>query len=172
MYTCNRIWKNQPYGDYCRFELWAKIYTQLTYHVFSDYHSTKKILSFAFLLAPKWWLYEPALAQANVSFGPLVLPLIACNGETLTWLQCYMYYGSDSGSTSISVLQLACSHDQASLQVAVDTSILFQEDSRIAVNHQRTIQHTLWSLVGVSASRVTASVYIVYGNYCYTIIVQ
>ena len=54
----------------------------------------------------------------------------------------------------------------------LDASILSQEASRIAVNHQQTVQHTLCPSVGVSLSRVTASVYVVYRNHSYTIIVQ
>ena len=44
---------------------------------------------------------------------------------------------------SVIVLQLACSHNQTALQVAIGTSVLSQKDSKIAVNHQQTVQHTL-----------------------------
>ena len=100
---CDRIWENRPYGDYCWFELWAKIYTRPTYHGFSDYHSTKK-----YYPLPSSWRWSdahtsPHLFRRSVSFGPLVPPLIACNGEMFTWRQCY--YGNGSGSTSVSVFQ-------------------------------------------------------------------
>ena len=42
-----------------------------------------------------------------------------------------------------SVLQLACSHEQTALQVAIDASTLSQEDSRIAIICLQTVQHTL-----------------------------
>ena len=89
-----------PYRDYCWFELWAKY--------------TLDWLTFAFLLALKWCLYELVLVQTKSFFCPLILPLITCNGEMLTWC-----YGNNSGSMSVSVLQLACSHDQTALQVAL-----------------------------------------------------
>ena len=44
----------------------------------------------------------PHLCRRNVSFGPLVPSLIACNREMLTW--CQDYHGNDSGSTSVGVL--------------------------------------------------------------------
>ena len=126
--------------------VWAKICTQLTYHALSGDHSTKKYYP---LLSSWCWSdahTSPHLFRQSISFGPLVLPLIVCNGEMLTWCQCY--YGNNSGSTSVSVFQLVCSHNQTALQVALDSSTLFQEDSRITVNHQQTIQHTLWPVGG------------------------
>ena len=95
---------------------------------------------------PSFWCWSDShtssqLSRRNISFHPLILSLIACNGEMLTW--CLCYYGNDSGLTSISVLQLACSHDQTVLQVAIDASTLSQEDTRIAVIHQQAVQHTL-----------------------------
>ena len=140
-YYVTRFWENRPYGDYCHFNLWAKIYTQLTYHGFSNYDSTKKY----YPLSSSWrWSDAHAslhLSRRSVSFGPLVPPLIACNGEMFTWRQCY--YSNGSGLTSTSVLQLACSHNQTAVQMAIDARILSQEDSRIAVNRQQTVQHTL-----------------------------
>ena len=113
-----------------------------------------------YYLLPSFWRWtdahtSPHLSRRSVSFGPLISPLITCNGEMLTWCRCY--YGIDSGMTSICVLQLACSHDGTALQVALDTSILFQEDCRVAVNREQSVQHTLWPSVGVSISYVIAS---------------
>ena len=81
------------------------------------------------------------LSKWSISFRPLILPLIVCSGEMLTWCQCY--YGNDSSLTFVSVLRLACSHDQTALQLAIDATALFQEDGRIAVNRQQTVQHIL-----------------------------
>ena len=41
------------------------------------------------------------------------------------------------------MVTIVASHGQTLLQVAIDASTLFQEDSRITVNCQQTVQHTL-----------------------------
>ena len=157
---CDWIWQKWLYADYFCFELLAKIYTQLTYMVFQIITPRKK--------------YYPLPSSCHTSshwsrsFGPLVPPLFGCNWEMLTWHECF--YDNGSGSTSVIVLPLACSYNQTALQVVIDISKLFQEDSRIAVNCHWTVQRTR-SFVCVSASHMIASVYIVYKNHCYTIIV-
>ena len=159
---CDQIWENRHYGNCC-FELWAKIYTWLPYHGFSDYHTMKSYYPLPFSWRWSDVHTSPHLSRWRISFCSLVPPLITFNGEMLTWRQCY--YGYSSCSMSVSVLPLACSHNQTALQVAIDGSTLSQEDSRIIVNHQQTVQRTLWPSVGMSASRVIASVYVVYENH-------
>ena len=62
--NCDQIWENRPCGDYCWFELWAKIHsTDLPW--FFRLSLFEKILSSVFLLALKRCSYEPTLAQAK-----------------------------------------------------------------------------------------------------------
>ena len=63
---CDQIWENWPYGNYCWFELWAKIYTQPIYHGFFRLSLYKKI----FCLPPS---AEAMPIQARICPGEVFL---------------------------------------------------------------------------------------------------